>query len=359
MCIPWQGDRVSSLTSVQSEQLQEIGAHLRQLRQAKAISIEEVAAKTFIPLRLLTALEEGRSEQLPEPIFIQGFIRRYAETLKLDGASFAKTFSTSALPVKSEPPSHEISNSSSPNDGANSTALIREKIAQKLPNISVSLPEEISRTLQLYLVYILLMVTASGGLMYILNRQQTAKLAPSKKDSSVAQRLQEISPSVAQSSQAKSSSASDKTQAKTLSVTEPNQKKSASVVEETQPKVSSVAQPIQTKKSPVDQQQKIVTQVAQLGLSTLAFPKVSQLSTSIEVTANLEEESWLRVVADGKTQFEGILTKGDRQTWTAQNELMIRAGNAGAVSVSLNQEEPKLLGKRGEVKEEKFAPAKS
>ncbi|HEY9597201.1 MAG TPA: RodZ domain-containing protein [Cyanophyceae cyanobacterium] len=366
---------MNSLTSVQSEQLQEIGAHLRELRQARAISIEEVAAKTFIPLRLLTALEEGRSEQLPEPIFIQGFIRRYAETLKLDGASFAKNFSTSAPPVEPEPSSYEVSNGSS----SNTATLIKEKIAQKLPNISESLPQEVSRTLQLYLVYILLMVTASGGLMYILNRQQTAKIETPKKNSAVAQEVQKTKLSSVQTTQEKPSSVAEKasakssteakqiqqkpileaenTQQKPAPKPEEIQKESSSIVKTTQPNPTAVAQPIQQKKAPsVEQKQEIVTQVAQLGLSSLKFPKVAQLGVPIEVTASFNEESWLRVVADGKTQFEGILTKGDRKTWTAKNELLIRAGNAGAVSVSFNQGEPKQLGKRGAVAEEKFTP---
>lgn len=350
MCIPWQGDRVNSLNSVQSEQLQEIGAHLRQLRQARAISIEEVAAKTFIPLRLLTALEEGRSEQLPEPIFIQGFIRRYAETLKLDGASFAKNFSTSALPVESESTSYEVSNSSS----SNTATQIKDKISQKLPKISASLPEEVSRTLQLYLLYLLLMITASGGLMYILNRQETAKIETRKKNSAVAHELQKTSSSAVQTTRYKPSSVAEQTPKKASLETKQIQQKPASVVKTSQPNPPAVAQPIQEKTAPVEQKQELVAQVAQSGLSTLKFPKVSQLGIPIEVKASFNEESWLRVTADGKTLFEGILTKGDRKTWTAKNELMIRAGNAGAVSISFNQGEAKLLGKRGAVAEEKF-----
>jgi cytoskeletal protein RodZ len=85
---------VNHLNPAQTEQLKEIGAYLRQLRQEQSISTEEVAAKTFIPLRILKALEEGQPEHLPEAVFIQGFIRRYADVLDLDGAALAKTFPT-------------------------------------------------------------------------------------------------------------------------------------------------------------------------------------------------------------------------------------------------------------------------
>ncbi len=93
---------MNNLNPTQLEQLKKIGAYLRQLRQEQAKSTEEIATKTFIPSRLLKALEEGETEQLPEPIFIQGFIRRYAEALNLDGMTLAQSFPTSFLPIKSE-----------------------------------------------------------------------------------------------------------------------------------------------------------------------------------------------------------------------------------------------------------------
>jgi cytoskeletal protein RodZ len=51
-----------------------LGAYLQQLRQKQRISLETVAKKTLIPVRLLAALEIGNTKQLPEPVYIQGFI---------------------------------------------------------------------------------------------------------------------------------------------------------------------------------------------------------------------------------------------------------------------------------------------
>lgn len=77
----------------QAEQLREIGSKLSQERQTRSISLEEIAAKTYIPMRLLGAIDGGRLDLLPEPVFIQGFIRRYADALGLDGTALAKGFS--------------------------------------------------------------------------------------------------------------------------------------------------------------------------------------------------------------------------------------------------------------------------
>ena len=74
------------------EKLKEVGARLHQHRTEKSISIEEVATKTRIQTRLLRAIEEGRLAELPEPIYIQGFVRRFAEAIGLNGNDFASDF---------------------------------------------------------------------------------------------------------------------------------------------------------------------------------------------------------------------------------------------------------------------------
>ena len=63
----------------------------------------------------------------------------------------------------------------------------------------------------------------------------------------------------------------------------------------------------------------------------------------------------MRVIADGKKQFEGLLPQGTQRTWVAKEELKVRVGNAGGVLITVNQEQAKLLGQLGEVQERTFA----
>lgn len=65
----------------------------------------------------------------------------------------------------------------------------------------------------------------------------------------------------------------------------------------------------------------------------------------------LEQSSWLRVVVDGQTEFEGLLKAGDRRTWVARERLTLRVGNAGGVVVSFNEQNPHPLGAPGQVRE--------
>ncbi len=77
-----------------AQKLAEIGAQLRQFREQHSIGLEKVALVTMIRRELLHAIEEGQLDQLPEPVYTQGLIKRYAEALGLDGAEFANFYPT-------------------------------------------------------------------------------------------------------------------------------------------------------------------------------------------------------------------------------------------------------------------------
>jgi cytoskeletal protein RodZ len=79
-------------------------------------------------------------------------------------------------------------------------------------------------------------------------------------------------------------------------------------------------------------------------------------SSPIRVAVQLQGQSWLRVTSDGDVKFEGILKEGDSQVWTAEEQLKIRAGNAGGVKVSFNEGTSQLLGKPGMVAEAVYPP---
>jgi cytoskeletal protein RodZ len=117
-----------------SVKLAEMGAYLRQVRESQSMTLEQVAAKTMIRVSLLQAIEEGQLYKLPEPIYVQGFLLRYAEVLGLNGVEFAKTF-----PIIS--------------------TWRKQKIAQWY-----YLPMPKFRPIHLYLIYILLIMGAVKGL---------------------------------------------------------------------------------------------------------------------------------------------------------------------------------------------------
>lgn len=228
------------LNESQQERLKEITTNLRHIRQENSISLEQIAMQTHIRLACLQALEEWRFEDLPEPVFVQGFIRLYADNLGLDGTAIANTFELDIY-----------------------------------PQLTQHLNQKSSFYIPLVIPYILLLIAASTGLFYLIKSEF--------RDQSV-----------------------DKQENQIVSVHKKN-----------------------------------------ISSSSSASKPISDVAVTLEFKGN----SWLQVTADGKTQFEGTLTKGKRKTWTAKKSLTVRCGNAGMVWVSVNKEKPQILGNEGEVKE--------
>ena len=81
-----------------------------------------------------------------------------------------------------------------------------------------------------------------------------------------------------------------------------------------------------------------------------------QPDSPVEVSLQLVERSWLRVIVDGNEEFEGVLQEGAEQTWTAENAVTVRAGNAGGVRIAINDRPAEVMGEPGAVSEQTFSP---
>lgn len=80
----------------------EIGQILREAREAKQITLDEVAEKTKIQKRYLLAIEENNFKALPGRFYARAFIKEYALMLDLDADLLLQHFDADHIP-KEEP----------------------------------------------------------------------------------------------------------------------------------------------------------------------------------------------------------------------------------------------------------------
>ena len=64
--------------------LQKVGAFIREARQGRGMSLEDLAASLRIGKEQLIALEEGQENLLPEKVFVKAMVRRIAEKLCIE-----------------------------------------------------------------------------------------------------------------------------------------------------------------------------------------------------------------------------------------------------------------------------------
>lgn len=130
---------MKGLDSTQVEQLKEIAEYLYQQRQHQGISLEKIAKQTYIPQRILQALESAQLDILPEPVYIKGFIRRYADALSLDGMMIADAFDVEPASLAHTAPEMQPELAvSAPRPAPPRAALQPEPRAERSPQIGLS-----------------------------------------------------------------------------------------------------------------------------------------------------------------------------------------------------------------------------
>lgn len=101
-----------------------IGEKLRQAREKKALTVEQVQKQTLIHSTVVTALEDGRCDDMLTPTYVKSFLKKYSNFLGLDPKEIIGEYSTS----------HSTQPAAKPNiDTAKPAASKRPEI--KRPNI--------------------------------------------------------------------------------------------------------------------------------------------------------------------------------------------------------------------------------
>ena len=250
---------VPSIEQQRAEKLAELGSTLSLKRQEKQLSLAQLETQTRIRSRFLRAIEAGKLDELPEPVYIQSFIQKYAEVLGLDGKDFASSFPVSDRFLSPQPE-------------------------------TISLPPSQLKTPHLYVLYVLMIVGTVTALSQILSRSEPLSNSQLQKQP-------------------------------TISAVKPTSPKRPQKVKSVNPSNSNA----------------------------------SKTNKPVQVGMTLKAESWMRVVADGKKQFEGLLPPGTQRTWVANEQLKVRVGNAGGVLVTtVDQKDAKPLGELGQVQEVTF-----
>ena len=78
-------------------------------------------------------------------------------------------------------------------------------------------------------------------------------------------------------------------------------------------------------------------------------PSLAKKSGPVKLAIRVKEDCWVRIRCDGKKIFEGILTKGMKESWNAKEKIELSVGNAGGIEIEVNDKILSSLGRRGQV----------
>jgi cytoskeleton protein RodZ len=77
----------------------DIGARLRDAREAKGLSVDSLAAKTRVAARMLSAIERNDLSKVPPRPYGRGFVRAYAQEVGLDPDATVRAYFARFEPV--------------------------------------------------------------------------------------------------------------------------------------------------------------------------------------------------------------------------------------------------------------------
>jgi cytoskeleton protein RodZ len=280
------------------------GASFKQARESKGISLAQIAAETRISTRFLRAIENEEFQLLPGGIFNRGFVRAFAEKVGLDPDQAVADYERMAEVRQPEVP---VATQSAP--------PVPGKKQRRLYPIAVGV-------LALVIVIFYVVTRESGHIA------QTAS-APA------------TPPVIA------TQPAAPPTAAPVPSVAPPdNVPETTAAVPESQSKQTPNPAPAPTPPAP--------TPAPQASAPAPSAPS-AQNALSLEIDA--QDPSWIKVVADGKSANPGeVLKPGMTRKYTAHNKFKVSVGNAGGLSLKLNDKPMKPMGKIGQVREITITP---
>ena len=264
-----------------------IGRILEKARKERGLTLDEVENATKIRKRYLAGLEREDFEVLPDAVYVQGFLKTYANYLGLDGEELSRELKDRRKPRRERSVTYGAPKTSDfDRPLINPSELSASRRRRTIP----------ASTILTLLAGLLALAAVVGALYYVgrgaqISGENPAPSPPSEKK----QAADGSKPEAGGAPEAGKEEAAD------------GDSERAGAVDEPQP-------------------------------------------DSLTVVVSVEgSPSWLSILADGNLRYEQIAQPGFSQTFEAQREISIRTGNAGAVGVEVNGQDLGKLGEYGEV----------
>jgi cytoskeletal protein RodZ len=288
------------------------GDRLKKEREQRSISLDDIALSTKIGTRMLRALEEEKFDQLPGGIFNKGFVRAYARHLGLDEQQTINDY-MEAL--------GENQQRSIPPDA---TAGPKPQLVAERPSKPVVETREPDRTTEipwglLALGLLLAALVFATWSYYHRLRGDDRTAAPPAPE-------MQVSP-------AASNSATGAQRQIPTTPTDGNHAPS----------------------TPIPSTEKTGSQPAPMAQAALhgsaSPPEAVPGAFTVLLKGNDDsDECWVSISVDGQQPFEVTLSAPQEKFIRANKEVIVKAGNAGALDVSFNGQKLPRLGEYGSVR---------
>lgn len=114
--------------------MNQIGNVLKEARENKGLTVDDIQIETKIQKRYLVHIEAGELDKLPGNFYAKAFVKQYAEAVGLDSAEILSQYKNEFPEDKKDLSAHEIYNRA---HKMNSQEDLKNKLVDNLPKIMV------------------------------------------------------------------------------------------------------------------------------------------------------------------------------------------------------------------------------
>ncbi|MBW1856372.1 MAG: helix-turn-helix domain-containing protein [Deltaproteobacteria bacterium] len=293
--------------------METLGGYLKNQRESRSVTLEEVAEATKIRKTILKAIEGDRHDLLPPRVFTQGFLKIYASYLELDESEVVRRYQEVLEKLQVDENEEESERQKSPKSLTSLIRVIVEKLKvdeneeeSERENERQKSPKSLSSLIRAVVLFTI--VVLALAFWYFLSPQKEKKISVSKDSPQ-----ESVSKSVESPPVIKPLMPETKDEEKVVSV---EKELDAPVVGED--------------RSEVEEAKKVKDE--QMVLRVLS-----------------SETTWIEFQLDDDELFDVLLKSGESFRVKAHEKFNLRIGNAGGVELFLNDKALGNPGKRGEV----------
>ena len=291
------------------------GELLERARREKGLSLRDVENATKIRTRYLEGLEQENYSALPDQVYVQGFLKTYANFLGLDGEGLAQDFRERRAPRRERGLNYERPRSSE-----------FERPVMSPGGLAGAERRRISGTTILTVVLALILIALLGGaLYYVGSRSAGTPAADDPPSESAGREARDPAPA----EPAREEPARESAQAPDPRPTDEPVAEEAAVGEE-----------------PAGEERATPTEA----------PEEAEDGTVDVVVSVGDRPSWLNVEADGVVVYYETAPGGFVSTFEGREYVSVTAGDAGAVSVEVDGRGVGPLGYDGQITTQTYAP---
>jgi len=294
---------------------------LKTLREAKGLTLQDIARETRISLSVLEAIEEKRFRELPEPVYTRAFIKSYATAMDIDEHDILSLYDSYVEEIESKM--------------QEAVEADRERTSSSRKRVITSL---VIGVVVLAALFIFFLNSGPDG--------DTPTVAPMTKQEPPA------TPAPApEMSTAKTDTPSAKAETPPASPAPASQRAATPPIQE---------EPVEN-----TQPEGILPGTHEKSLPTQATPATEERPTvEVQVIEDTPDEtrtepyvleiegtelSWMKITEDANEPYEIMLRPGRKITRTATKKFTLHIGNAGGVLITFQGKALGAPGKHGQV----------